>query len=156
VTVLLPISLREARGFVAEHHRHNGPPQGWLFGVGAYADELVGVGIAGRPIGRKMQDGRTVEITRLCLSQAPRNTASRLYGALCRAAKALGYLRAITYTLQSEAGTSLAAAGFRPVAELAARAAWTEAEGVNRQQRDIFGVERRPTEAKIRWERSLA
>lgn len=35
-----------------------------------------------------------------------------LYGALCRAAKALGYREAWTYTLPHEPGTSLRAAGF--------------------------------------------
>ena len=156
MTTLQPISLREARRFVVEHHRHNGPPQGWLFGVGAHCDsELVGVGIAGRPLARHLQDGRTVEITRLCLSAAPRNTASMLYGALCRAAKALGYVLAITYTLASELGTSLKAAGFTPVADVEARSEWTQHEGVNRAQRDLFGEQRRPTEAKVRWERAL-
>lgn len=153
---LRPISLREARRFIATHHRHSGPPQGWLFGVGWYVcDQLVGVGVAGRPLARGLQDGRTVEITRICLSEAG-HTASRLYGALCRAAKGLGYVRAVTYTLASESGTSVKAAGFRVVATLEARAEWTPAEGVNRTQRDIFGDERRPAEAKVRWERSLA
>lgn len=98
---LRPIALRRARAFVNEHHRHNVAPQGWLFGVQLVCGtETVGVGIAGRPIARMADDGRTVEITRLTLVEgAPKNAATRLYGALCRAAKALGYLRAITYTL---------------------------------------------------------
>lgn len=116
---LRPITLAEARRFVAEHHRHNEPPIGWLFGVGlASGDRLIGVAIAGRPISRVLQDGQTVEITRVCLDpQSPAtvtdNAASRLYGALCRAAAALGYRRAITYTLTTERGSSLAAAGFQ-------------------------------------------
>lgn len=118
---------------------------------------MVGVGIAGRPNARLLQqDRRTLEITRVCLSTTPRNTASMLYGALNRAAKALGYLRSVSYTLASEDGTSLAAAGFERVAELPARAEWTPAEGVNRQQRNIFGEEQRPTEDKVRWERQLS
>jgi hypothetical protein len=41
-----------------------------------------------------------------------KNGCSMLYGALCRAAQALGYREAWTYTLPSEPGTSLRAAGF--------------------------------------------
>jgi hypothetical protein len=40
------------------------------------------------------------------------NACSALYGALSRAAKALGYREAWTYTLPGELGTSLRAAGF--------------------------------------------
>jgi hypothetical protein len=41
-----------------------------------------------------------------------RNGCSMLYGAICRAAAALGYSEAWTYTLPSEPGSSLRAAGF--------------------------------------------
>ena len=152
---LEPITLREARRFIALHHRHNEPPRGWLFGVAArHCDLIVGVGIAGRPISRELQDGRTIEVTRLCLSEAPHNTASMLYGALCRAARAIGYARVLTYTLEREEGASLRAAGFRPVARVAPRATWTPVEGLNRRQRDLFGRDLRPVEIKVRWERS--
>lgn len=80
-------------------------------GVGVYlGDELVGVGILGRPTARNMPPG-TAEITRVTTLGTP-NACSMLYGALTRAAKALGYKRVITYTLESEPGTSLRAAGF--------------------------------------------
>lgn len=156
-TALLPIALRHARAFVNEHHRHNVAPQGWLFGVQlVQGDATVGVAIAGRPVARMLQDGRTVEITRLTLIEgAPKNAATRLYGALCRAAKALGYVRAVTYTLVSELATSVRAAGFTKAADVAQADAWTEHEGVNRRQTNIFGEELRPTEAKVRWERAL-
>jgi len=150
MTILEPITLREARRFVALHHGHNEPPQGWLFGVGARSGEIVGVGIAGRPVSRELQDGRTLEITRLCLSAAPHNTASMLYGALCRAGRALGYRRVVTYTLASEAATSVRAAGFAAVATLGYRVTWSPREGT-RGQRDLFGNERHPPEARVRW-----
>lgn len=154
---IVPITLREARRFVADHHRHNGPPRGWLFGLALESGGLrVGVAIAGRPIARALDDGRTVEITRLALLEgAPHNAASMAYGALCRAAAALGHRRAITYTLQTERGSSVLAAGFMPIEQLDARDEWTPAEGVKRAQRDIFGDERRPAAAKVRWERTL-
>lgn len=156
---LTPITLAAARRFVTAHHRHNVAPRGWLFGVQLYDASVqltVGVGIASRPVARALDDGLTVEITRLCLVEgAPKNAASRLYGALCRAAAALGYRLAVTYTLAREAASSVRAAGFHAVAEIAARAAWSPAEGVNRSQTNLFGEERRPAEAKVRWERAL-
>jgi hypothetical protein len=60
---LVPCSIREASLFVQHYHRHNKPPQGALFALGAEADgRLVGVALVGRPVGRGLQDGRTVEI----------------------------------------------------------------------------------------------
>lgn len=110
---LRPIRRDAARAFVVEHHRHSEPPVSWLFGVGLYIDdELRAVGMAGRPIARALDDGRTVEITRIC-TLGDRNAASRVYGSLCRPAKALGYRRAVTYTLAEEVGSSVLAAGFR-------------------------------------------
>lgn len=50
-------------------------------------------------------------ITRVATDGVPQG-CSMLYGALCRAAKALGYREAWTYTLPEEPGISLRAAGF--------------------------------------------
>jgi hypothetical protein len=97
VLAMRPITRRAAAGFIGRHHRHNGPVVGWLFGVGLYDDDrnqLVAVGIAGRPSGRVLDDGLTIEITRVCVVDGldpTLNACSRLCGALCRAAKALGY-----------------------------------------------------------------
>lgn len=60
-----------------------------------------------------------IEITRTCVVDTP-NGNSQIYGALCRAAKALGYRRVITYTLAAESGASLKASGFVVDAELPA------------------------------------
>ncbi len=73
-----------------------------------------------------------------------------LYGALCRAAKALGYWRIYTYSLPEESGSSLRAVGFVLDAELAPRAAWIRNDG-GRYQTDLFGEERRPAGPKLRW-----
>lgn len=151
---LVPITLRDARRFVGVHHRHNLPPRGWIVGVGVHADgALVGVGILGRPVARGAQDGHTAEITRCCTTGA-RNACSMIYGALARAAKALGYRRVITYTLADEPGSSLKAAGFRADAELPPRPEWSYT-GQARVQRDLFGVDRRPPCSKRRWVREL-
>lgn len=151
VTVnLRPVTLAEARRFVGEHHRHNLPPRGWLFGVGIEVyGELVGVAVAGRPVARALDDGLTVEITRAC-TLGHGNANSMLYGALRRAAKALGYRRVYTYTLAEESGCSLRAAGFVMDAELAARPTW-DTPSRARDQTDLFGNERRPAGPKVRW-----
>lgn len=151
---IVPIPLREARAFVAQNHRHNVAPRGWLFGVGLRrGDELVGVGIAGRPVAWKLQDGTTIEITRCCTLGEP-NACSRIYGALCRAAAALGYRLAVTTTLENESGSSLRAAGFERAAKVRAEASWSRA-GRQRYDADLFGTETRPTGAKVRWQRRL-
>ncbi len=86
---------------------------GWKFGVALEADgRIVGVAMAGRPVARGLDDGRTLEVTRLCLDQAPKNAASTLYGAIRRAGKALGYTKLVTYTLAEESGHSVMASGF--------------------------------------------
>lgn len=147
---LRPSSIQDARAFVGAHHRHNLPPRSGLFAVAvAVGEEVVGVGIASRPVARALQDGVTVEVVRCCTVGTP-NAASMIYGALVRAAKALGYRRAITYTLASEPGTSLRAANWRRDAELPARAGW-DAPSRTRVQTDLFGNARRPAGPKVRW-----
>lgn len=108
-----PITLRAANEFIREKHRHNGPTAGHKFSVAAYDGEtLVGVGIVGRPVARRLDDGLTAEILRVC-TDGTRNACSILYGACSRCAKEMGYKRVVTYTLVSEPGSSLKAAGFK-------------------------------------------
>jgi hypothetical protein len=87
------------------------------FGVAANnGTDVVGVAMVGRPVARGNQDGFTAEVVRLCTDGTP-HVASMLYAACWRAAKALGYLRLITYILSDEPGTSLKAAGWRVIGE---------------------------------------
>lgn len=121
---VVPITLREASGFIAEHHRHNKPPRGWKFGIGLRnGDQLVGVATAGRPIARHFDDGLTLEVNRTC-TDGTRNANSMLYGSVWRAAKAMGYVRCITYIQADETGASLRAAGWVKVKDLAPRTSW--------------------------------
>lgn len=107
-----PVSFNAAKRWIAEHHRHQPAITGWLFGVELLDDGArVGVAAAGRPA-RMLQDGVTCEIVRVATDGAP-NACSFAYGALRRAAAALGYTRVITYTRPEESGASLRAAGFR-------------------------------------------
>ena len=109
---LVPVSLREANAFVAEHHRHHKPVVGHKFSIGCEQDgRLVGVVIAGRPVSRYLDNGLTLEINRMC-TIGEKNACSMLYGAAVRAAWAMGYRKVITYILDSECGASLKASGF--------------------------------------------
>ncbi len=144
---LRAMTLKAAREFVGRVHRHNRPPQGGLFALAAESDGTVrGVVIVGRPVARHLDDGTTAEITRCC-TDGTRNACSFLYGAARRAAAALGYRRVLTYTLQSEPGTSLRAAGF-VVTFATPKRAW-----------DRPNRARKPgtvdSQAKFRWESAL-
>lgn len=123
---LVPVNWDTARAFCRAWHRHHPkPPPGhlWRHGVAA-GDLLVGVALVGRPVARHFDDGRTVEVNRSVTDGYP-NANSMLYGAVARAAFALGYRRVVTYTEASESGSSLRAAGFRVVAERPARKGWS-------------------------------
>jgi hypothetical protein len=107
-----PCKLKEANEYVARLHRHNQPTTGHKWSIACYDGErLCGVAIAGQPIARKLDDGLTIEVRRVC-TDGTRNACSALYGACARVAKEMGYRRIITYTLVSEPGTSLKASGW--------------------------------------------
>lgn len=72
---------------------------------------MVGVAICGRPVARRLDDGYTLEVNRLCTNGTP-NACSILYAAAYRAARAMGYNKVITYILDTENGSSLKAAGY--------------------------------------------
>lgn len=112
--VIVPTDLKTANEFVRNLHRHSRPVVGYKFAVGCASNDgtLHGVAIVGRPVARKLDDGKAAEITRCCTDGTP-NACSMLYGAARRAARALGHDPIITYTLPQEGGASLRAAGFR-------------------------------------------
>lgn len=141
---LVPMTLTDARAFVGRVHRHHRAPQGGLYAVGvARGLDVVGVAIVGRPVARGLADGWTAEVTRVAVRDGVPNACSMLYGACWRAARALGYRRLVTYTLQSEPGTSLRAAGWRTVGETRGRT-WSCPSRPR--------VDKHPTESKFRWE----
>lgn len=153
---LRPVTLSEARRFVAAHHRHNDPPITWRFGVGIQdGDELVGVAMAGLPKSRMLMqaDPYLLEVNRTCTTGV-KNANSMLYGAVARAAKALGYRRLITYTLTSESGSSLRAAGWTIDTQSDHDVKrWTSANG---SHETLFGpTSRIPTGPKLRWVKEL-
>lgn len=137
---VVPITFKAACEFVARHHRHNKPPRGHKFSIGLLDGEtLVGVAMAGRPVARHFDNGTTIEVNRTC-TDGTVNANSMLYGAVWRAAKAMGYLRGITYTQEGETGASLRAAGWRKVKDLPTRGSWAESSGPDcKVKRDPVG-----------------
>lgn len=125
--IVLPLTLRQANAFVAQHHRHNRPVIGAKFAIGAAYDlePMYGVALVGRPIARHLDDGLTLEVLRLCTREgAPKGACSFLYNRCRRAAGALGFRWCVTYTLASEGGASLRGAGWKIAAHLNARPGW--------------------------------
>lgn len=110
-----PCTVKQAISLVKQWHRHLPVAPGGLFAVAlADAGTICAVAIAANPARVWQGTGRVV-ISRVAVAPGldiQANACSRLYGALCRAAEALGYREAWTYTLESEPGTSLRAAGF--------------------------------------------
>lgn len=145
---LAPISLREANAFVLRHHRHHRPVVGHkvaLACVRADTCEVVGVAILGRPVARHLDDGETIEVTRVA-TDGTANACSFLYGAARRAARALGYRRVITYTLPEESGASLRGAGW-VLDGPAGGGRWSRS---SRPRDDAH-----PIQLKLRWEVTL-
>ena len=141
---IVPTNFDEACAFVREHHRHHIAPVGHKFSL-AVADDagiIRGVAIVGRPVSRNLDDGLTLEVSRVATDGCP-NACSALYGASRRAAFALGYKRIGTYTLVSEPGTSLVAAGWKCLGE-SGGGSWS---CKSRPRVDKF-----PTQLKLRWE----
>ncbi len=143
---LVPVSLKSANAFVSAFHRHHKPVTGHKFSIGCEENgKLVGVVIVGRPVSRYLDDGFTLEVTRLCTT-GERNTCSMLYSAAARAAKAMGYRKIITYTLDTENGASIRAAGWTCTG-LAGGIRWT---GKRRPTIDLY-----PPQMKLRYEKIL-
>jgi len=143
---VVPVTITEAQAFVTAVHRHHAAPLGGLFAAGLSLGPelrpLLGVVIVGRPNARARQDGWTCEATRVATDET-RNACSMLYGAAWRAARALGYRRMLTYTLQSESGSSLRAAGARQIG-------LTEGRSWSRPRR--LRADTHPIGPKIVWE----
>ena len=107
------ISLQDANEFVVVHHRHHGSVVGHKFSIACVDkyDQVHGVAIVGRPVSRYLDDGLSLEVTRLC-TDGTKNACSILYAAAWRAAVAMGYRHIYTYILETEQGVSLRAAGW--------------------------------------------
>ena len=109
---IVPVELKEANAFIAEHHRHHKPVQGHRFSIGVTNNSvLVGVAVIGRPVARLTNPKEVLEVTRLC-TDGTKNACSALYSAAARVGKELGYLKIQSFILEIEDGTSLKASGW--------------------------------------------
>lgn len=151
-----PISLKTANQYIEQNHRHHKAVQGHKFSEGLYdGDNLIGVAICGRPVSRYMDNGDTLEVTRLC-TMGDKNACSMLYSACARIAREMGYKKIITYILKSEHGASLKASGWKYEAD-SPGGSWTcKSRPREVTMYTLFGnVEKYSTEEKERWAKEL-
>jgi len=126
---IVPVELKEANQFIAEHHRHHKPVQGHRFSIGVIKeDQLVGVACIGRPVARAVNAKEVLEVTRLC-TDGTKNVCSCLYSAAARVGKELGYKKIQTYILDSEYGSSLLASNWSFDGVTKGNRNWNDREG---------------------------
>ncbi len=123
---VVSVTWRDACAFVAMWHRHHTPPAGCKFCIGAASDTgvLIGVAITGRPVARHLDDGTTLEVTRVA-TDCTANACSLLYAACWRAAKALGLcLAAHLHPSRRERCQLARGAGWHVIAQRPAHPGW--------------------------------
>lgn len=164
---LVPLTLPVANGYIERWHRHHAPlvtiKDGLVrtnggfawFCLGAVAKlEIVGVAVIGRPTNRNNDDGQTLELLRLAASDVP-NVCSFLLGAAARCATAMGAARIITYTLETESGVSLRAAGWNEEGK-GIKSCWTKGKGKARFGGSGNTIWREHMEiGKVRWAKPI-
>lgn len=144
---IVPMSIKGAKRFVREHHRHAPAVTGAVLAIGLESDGvLIGVGMLGRPKARGLAADRfTAEATRVCVVDgAPKGSVSKLNSRLKRIWQLQGGIWFKTYTLRSESGASLRGAGARVDREIKRRSWNTPSRP--RGAREIEG------EDKLRWD----
>ena len=153
------MEFKEAQLFVERFHRHHAPVVRDKYRIAAEEDGVIhGVIQVGRPVARRLCDGKTLEVTRLCTDGFP-NTCSFLYSRAARIAKEMGYKKIITYILESENGASLKASGWHLDAENGGGLTWNVPSRPRNQyaQLSMFNDRERkyPAEKKQRWCKEL-
>lgn len=146
--IIKPVRLTQANKFIEEYHRHNKgiDHRSHRFTIGLYENnELIGVGVAGLPIARRLDDGKTLEILRVCVKNGFKNANSILYGRLARIGFLMGYENIITYTLQKESASSLKGVGAILDKELNRTSNSWNVKGRKREHQNIY------EEKKYRW-----
>ncbi len=105
-------------------------------------DQLIGVAIAGRPVSQVLQRRGYLEVTRVCVLDGHPHACSMLYGRVRRIGQLMGYQRFVSYTLDTETGVSLRAAGFAQAANV--KAGQWASKGRPRPRRQL--------QRRLRWE----
>lgn len=142
----VPLELSQANNFVDRLHRHHDSVHRDKFRVGCEADgKLVGVIQLARPVSRILDNGKIIEVVRLCTDGTP-NVCSFLYSRAARIAQEMGYSKIITYILDTENGASLKASGWHKEAD-------TKGQDWSRPSRPRSTTA--PTCNKQRWAKNL-
>lgn len=91
--VAVPVELKDAQAYINQYHRHHQAAHRDKFRIAAMQDdEIVGVVQVGRPVSRVLDDGKTLEVLRLC-TNGTKNVCSFLYSRAAKIAKEMGYSR---------------------------------------------------------------
>ena len=142
------IGVAEAMTQCSLHHRHLPKVRGGLVGLEVIRADTrwpCAWGIVGRPSSRHLQADGWVELTRgIVPDSAPPSCASAVLGAAARWARKQG-APIVTYTMSSEPGTSLLAAGWVQVGFTKPAKTWARA---SRDRGDRVGILAAP---KRRW-----
>lgn len=154
---IIPTTIKAANVFVKDHHRHHRPTSRntgkWAISAVDTEGNIVGVAIAGNPVSATFMDGFTIELTRICvLDSAPKGTCSFLLSKCCKIWKEMGGTRVITYTLATEAGSSLRGAGWKKTGTVKPHKRWTnknKVDGIDRTHLEVYELK------KYRWEKLL-
>ena len=148
-----PISIKDADAFVSLHHRHNKAAGNGKFAICCFIElqvmngvwyYTIGVGIGGRPRSRHLDNGITFEIYRVCTT-GHKNSTSFIYSKMKKIAQLMGYVKIITYTLQSESGSSLKAIGASVEKVVEHKKQWNDSGGIKRNFQLVT------IEPKYRW-----
>lgn len=145
--VCRPCTLKQANDLVAQLHRHHRPEVGHRFSISAWCGgDLVGAAICGRPKARALNQSLVLEVTRL-VTNGHKNAPSFLYARCARTAEAMGFVKIVTYILETEPGTTLIAAGWKRDGVIRRNGVgWNSRQG---RQSDNQGP-------KVRWSKDLS
>ena len=158
--IAVPMELKDAQNYINTYHRHHQAAHRDKFRIAAMDDgKIVGVVQVGRPVSRVLDDGKTLEVLRLC-TDGEKDVCSFLYSRAARIAKEMGYAKIITYILASEPGTSLKASGWHCEAVNVGGANWnvpSRPREVIASQLSLFPEKPKypVNEKKQRWSKQL-
>lgn len=158
--IAVPMELKDAQKYINTYHRHHQAAHRDKYRIAAMQNgEIVGVVQVGRPVSRVLDDGKTLEVLRLC-TNGEKDVCSFLYSRAARVAKEMGYAKIVTYILESEPGISLKAAGWTLEADGVGGADWntpSRPREVTASQLSLFPErEKYPVnKKKQRWSKKL-
>lgn len=122
--IAVPMELKEAQAYINQYHRHHEASHRDKFRIAASdGNNILGVIQVGRPVSRVLDNGKTLEVLRLC-TQGDKDVCSFLYSRAARIAREMGYEKIITYILESESGISLKASGWELEADNVGGSDW--------------------------------